>query len=101
MITVILIGIPAIIRAGYIHFKRSIWFDSEANISIESNPHAKRQLLNSEVIIVAYLFFNDFMMKILKNEKFTDEWIKKLLKYKKIKNHFKKRTILDSTFDLE
>jgi len=102
VISVILIGIPVLIGAGYIHFKRSPGFKSEADIAIESNPHARRNLLNTEAIIAAYLFSNDLMMKMLKNEKLTDEEIKKFTELQnKIKEHFKHRTISDSKFDLE
>ena len=96
-----LIGLPILIGAGYIHFKRSAGFKSEADIAIETNPHARRNLLNSEAIIAAYLFSNDLMMKILKDEKLTDEEMKKFAELQeKIKEHFKHRTISDSTFDL-
>ena len=102
IISVILIGIPALIGAGYIHFKRSPGFKSEADIAIESNPHARRNLLNTEAIIAAYLFSNDLMMKMLKDEKLTEEEIKKFTELQnKIKEHFKDRTISDSKFDLE
>jgi hypothetical protein len=101
VISVILIGIPALIGAGYIHFKRSPGFKSEADIAIESNPHSRRNLLNTEAIIAAYLFSNDLMMKMLKNEKLTDEELKKFTELQdKIKEHFKHRTISDSKFDL-
>ena len=96
-----LIGLPILIGAGYIHFKRSAGFKSEADIAIETNPHARRNLLNSEAIVAAYLFSNDLMMKILKDEKLTDEEMKKFAELQeKIKEHFKHRTISDSTFDL-
>ena len=102
VISVILIGIPALIGAGYIHFKKSPGFKSEADIAIESNPHARRNLLNTEAIIAAYLFSNDLMMKMLKDEKLTDEEVKKFTELQdKIKEHFKHRTISDSKFDLE
>ena len=102
VVTIIVIGIPALVGAGYIHFKKSPGFKSEADISIECNPHARRQLLNSEAIIAAYLFSNDLMMKMLKDEKLTEDEIKKFTELQsKIKEHFKNRTISDSTFDLE
>ena len=95
-----LIGLPILIGAGYIHFKRSAGFRSEADIAIETNPHARRNLLNSEAIIAAYLFSNDLMMKILKDEKLTDEEMKKFAELQeKIKEYFKRRTISDSSFD--
>ena len=102
VVTIIVIGIPALVGAGYIHFKKSPGFKSEADISIESNPHARRNLLNSEAIIAAYLFSNDLMMKMLKDEKLTEDEIKKFTELQsKIKKHFKNRTISDSKFDLE
>ena len=102
VISVILIGIPILIGAGYIHFKKSPGFKSEADIAIESNPHARRNLLNTEAIIAAYLFSNELMMKMLKDEKLTDDEMKKFVQLQdKIKEHFKHRTISDSKFDLE
>ena len=51
--------------------------------------------------IAAFLFSNDLMMKMLKDEKLTDEEMKKFAELQeKIKEHFKHRTISDSTFDL-
>jgi len=95
-----LIGLPILIGAGYIHFKRSAGFRSEADIAIETNPHARRNLLNTEVIVAAYLFSNDLMMKILKDEKLTDEEMKKFAELQeKINEYFKHRTISDSSFD--
>ena len=102
VVTIIVIGIPALTIVGYIHYKKSPGFKSEVDISIESNPHARRQLLNSEAIIAAYLFSNDLMMKMLKDEKLTEDEIKKFTELQsKIKEHFKNRTISDSQFDLE
>ena len=102
VIAVILIGIPALVVAGYIHFKKSPGFKSEADIAIESNPHARRNLLNTEAILAAYLFSNDLMMKMLKDEKLTEDEMKKFTELQdKIKEHFKDRTISDSKFDLE
>ena len=102
VISVILIGIPVLVGAGYIHFKKSPGFKSEADIAIESNPHARRNLLNTEAIIASYLFSNDLMMKMLKDEKMTEDEIKKFAELQdKIKEYFKHRTISDSKFDLE
>jgi len=101
VIIVILLGIPILVGAGYIHFKKSPGFRSETDIAIETNPHARRTLLNTEAIVVSYLFSNEFMMKMLKDEKITDEEIKKLTELQeKIREHLKHRTISDTTFDL-
>ena len=101
VVTAILVGIPILVAAGYIHFKRSAGFKSEADVAIETNPHARRTLLNTEAIIASYLFSNELMIKMLKGEKLTDEEIKKLAELQeKIREHSKHRTISDSTFDL-
>ena len=101
VITTISVGIPIVVAAGYIHFKRSAGFKSEVDIAIETNPHARRILLNTEAIITSYLFSNELVMKMLKDEKLTDEEIKKLTKLQeKIREHSKHKTLSDSTFDL-
>ena len=101
VVTAILVGIPILVAAGYIHFKRSAGFKSEADVSIETNPHARRTLLNTEAIIASYLFSNVLMIKMLKGEKLTGEEIKKLPELQeKIREHSKHKTISDSTFDL-
>ena len=101
VITTISVGIPIVVAAGYIHFKRSAGFKSEVDIAIETNPHARRTLLNTEAIIASYLFSNELVMKMLKDEKLTDEEIKKLTKLQeKIREHSKHKTLSDSTFDL-
>ena len=102
VVTAISVGIPILVAAGYIHFKRSAGFKSEADVSIETNPHARRTLLNTEAIVTSYLFSNELMMKMLKDEKLTDEEIKKLAELQeKIREHSKHKTISDSSFDLE
>ena len=101
VVTAISVGIPILVAAGYIHFKRSAGFKSEADVAIETNPHARRTLLNTEAIIASYLFSNELMIKMLKGEKLTDEEIKKLAELQeKIREHSKHKTISDSTFDL-
>ena len=102
VVTAILVGIPILVAAGYIHFKRSAGFKSEADVAIETNPHARRTLLNTEAIIASYLFSNELMIKMLKGEKLTGEEIKKLAELQeKIREHSKHKTISDSSFDLE
>ena len=102
VVTAISVGIPILVAAGYIHFKRSAGFKSETDVAIETNPHARRTLLNTEAIIASYLFSNELMMKMLKDEKLTDEEIKKLTKLQeKIWEYSKHKTLSDSSFDLE
>ena len=48
IISVVSIGIPALIIIGYIHFKKSGAYKAEADISMESHPHMKRIYRNTE-----------------------------------------------------
>ena len=102
VIVTVIVGIPVLVGAGYIHFKRSAGFTSEADVAIETNPHARRNLLNTEVIVAAYLFSNELVMKMLKDEKLTEEEIKKFNQLQeKIREHFKHKTITDTNFDID
>ena len=102
VIVTVIVGIPVLVVAGYIHCKRSPGFKSEADVAIETNPHAKRNLLNTEIIVAAYLFSNELVMKMLKNEKLTEEEIEKFNQLQeKIKEHFKHKTITDTNFDID
>ena len=102
VVITVAIGIPVLIGAGYFHFKRSAGFKSEADVAIETNPHAKRNLLNTEAIVTSYLFSNELMMKVLKNEKITDEEMRRFLDLQeKVKEHLKHKTISDSNFDIK
>jgi hypothetical protein len=97
-----LLGIPTLIAAGYVHFKKSAGFKSESDIAIETNPHARRILLNTEVIVASYLHFNELMVKVIKGEKLTDEEIIKLKGIQeKIKEHMKQKTISDTYINLD
>ena len=101
VVTAVLVGIPTLVVVGYIHFKRSAGFKSETDVAIETNPHARRTLLNTEAIITSYLFSNELMVKMLKGEKLADEEIKKLTELQeKIREYSKHKTVSDSTFDL-
>jgi uncharacterized membrane-anchored protein len=47
----ILIGVPILITAGLIHFKKTSARKAEVDISIETNPYQLRYLVNSEVLL--------------------------------------------------
>src|SRR3989338_513910 len=66
------IGIPILITIGYVHFKRSHAYRSEADVGIESNPHNRRMLINSETMLGLTLELLALMIKISNNEKLSD-----------------------------
>ena len=47
----ILIGVPILITAGLIHFKKTSARKAEVDISIETKPYQLRYLVNSEVLL--------------------------------------------------
>ena len=88
------IGVPLLVLVGYIHFKRSRSYRAEADILIETNPHIRRILQNTEVLLPSYLKLTEIMIKLSENKKLTDEESKEVSKLQKQLNaHIGKRTI--------
>ena len=88
------IAIPLLIIAGYIHYKKSSAFKAEADINIEANPHLRRILVNTEVLLPVYLQLTDLLIKLSKNEKLTDKQIDDLSKLQKeLSEHINKRIV--------
>lgn len=85
-------GIPILIIVGYLHFKKSSAYKAEADISFESHPHLKRMLQNTEKMLPLYLKMSEMMIKISKNEKFSDKEIEEIsLLQNELSIHIKKR----------
>lgn len=74
------IGIPVLIMVGYIHFKRTTAYKAEADIYYESNPHALRTLINTEILLELNLKLNEKLIKILHDEKLSIEEIEETKK---------------------
>lgn len=68
------IGVPLLVLVGYVHFKRIPAFQSEADISTESNPYYYKVPPGYwlEVIIPLYLMVSKQLVKLSKNEKLTE-----------------------------
>jgi len=87
------IAIPLLVIVGYIHMKRSVAYKAEADIYTESNPHTKRMLINTDMILNLQIELSKILVKISKNEKLTDEEIEKInLLQKQLSDHFSKKT---------
>ena len=67
----VLIGVPILVLIGYIHYKKSPAFKTEAVISFESNPPLYRLLQNTEITLPMYLQVINLLLKLSTNEKFT------------------------------
>ena len=88
------IGIPLLVLVGYVHFKRSKSFRAEADILIETNPHIRRILQNTEILLPSYLKLTELMVKLSENKKLTDKELQEVSKLQKqLNEHIDKREI--------
>ena len=95
---VVSIGIPLLIFIGYVHFKRSQSFKSEADVLIESNPYQRRNTVNSELLVRMNLELMTILLKVAKKEDLSDDEIKKITKlHDEIIELSKNRTLTDGT----
>ena len=85
---------PILIFIGYVHYKKSPAYKSEADVVMESNPHAKRMLLNSETMLGLTLELLNLITKISNNEKLSDVEKKSILKLQEdLTEHMTKRSM--------
>ena len=77
-----LIGIPLLVLIGYLHYKKSAAYRSEADIIFEVNPFVRRMLVNTELLIKLNLQLTENMIASSKNEKNSGDEIKNLKKLK-------------------
>jgi len=94
VVIVILLGVPVLVAVGYIHFKRSQAFKTEADIRIESNPHQRRILLNLELILIVIFRLNNLLLKKINNKKLTEKELEEIIMMQeKIQVYKQHRTI--------
>jgi len=87
-------GIPILVAVGYIHYKKTSAFKAEADINIEANPHWRRMLSNTDLLLSSYLKLIELIPKITNQEKLSDAEVKELNKLKEsLKDHMKNNTI--------
>ena len=79
---------------GYSHFKRTEGFKAEADVSMESNPHMKRILTNSEKILELNFQITELLLKIGNKGKIEDEEMKNIENLQKeLREYIKKKTM--------
>ena len=94
ILIVVSIGVPVLVIVGYIHFKRSKSFRAEQDILIETSPHIRRILQNTEVLLPSYLKLTELMIKLSENKQLTDKELEEASKLQKqLSEHIKKREI--------
>ena len=88
------IGIPSLVFIGYAHYKRTASFKAEADINIEANPHLRRILLNTEVLLPSYLKLLELVVKLSKQDQLETKDMKEVSELKEqLKEHIEKRKI--------
>ena len=98
VVTACIIGIPILILIGFIHFKRSSAYRSEADISVEVNPYFRRILLNTELIIPLHLKLTELLIKLSQNEKLSQSELDEIKELQnELKNHL---NLKDSKYKL-
>jgi hypothetical protein len=97
----ILIGIPFLIIIGYVHFKRSPAFRSEATIAFETNPYARRYLINSEINLELNLMILNLLSKLSNNEKLNEDELNKIQESKNVLYNFINERSIKNNKDLE
>ena len=89
VIIVSAIGVPLLITVGYVHYKRTKAYKSEADVMVESNPYTRRNVVNITILVELTMKLNEMMFKIAKNEKLTSKEIEEI---EKLQNDMKKFT---------
>jgi len=101
IVIIIFIGVPLLILIGYVHFKRTPSYRSESAINFESNPFARRTLINSELTLKINQELISLLLKMQKGEKIDDNVLEQVQKTQtEISKLVEKRTIF-SKEDLE
>ena len=94
IVIVVGIGVPILVLVGYVHFKKSKSFRAEADVLIETNPHIRRILQNTEVLLPSYLKLTEIIVKLSENKKLTDEELKEVSKLQnQLNDHINKREV--------
>ena len=94
VVIVVGIGVPVLILVGYIHYKKSKSFRAEQDVLVETSPHFRRILQNTEVLLSSYLKLTELMIKLSENKKLTDKELKDVSQLQqKLNEHIDKREI--------
>ena len=97
----ILIGIPLMVTIGYIHYKRSPAYRSEATIGFETNPFARRNLINSELNLELSLMILNILSKLSNSEKLNEDELNKIVESKNLLDDFINKRTIKNNQDLE
>jgi len=88
-VTLILFGFPLLILAGYVHYKKMPAFKSEQEVNVISNPYQYKlgPGMAKHVNMPFSLLMSKLMIKLLTNQKITDNEIKEMQELQKKMEH--------------
>ncbi len=73
VIAALFIGVPLLTFIGFVHFKRSTAFQSEADIVMETHPHFRRILDNTEITLSMFIKLSELLIKISNKESIPEK----------------------------
>jgi len=92
------IGVPVLVTVGYLHYKRTAAYRSEAGIMQETNPYARRNLVNSEMNLQINLEVLKIIIELSRNGKIEKTQMDKILKLKdELANYHASRSFTKDT----
>ena len=98
VIIAVTIGIPLLITVGYLHYKRSAGYRAEAGINNETNPYARRNLVNSEMNLQINLEVLKIIIKLSRNEKIEKTQMDRILEIKdELTDYYANRSFANDT----
>jgi len=68
-VIMVCVGIPLLIIVGYAHYKKTLAFQSEMDIYIESNPYLSRNTVNMDLSLKLNLKLISLLLKMSTGEK--------------------------------
>ena len=92
------IGVPVLVTVVYLHYKRTAAYRSEAGIMQETNPYARRNLVNSEMNLQINLEVLKIIIELSRNGKIEKTQMDKILKLKdELTNYHASRSFTGDT----
>ena len=97
IVIIVSIGIPILVIVGYIHYKRTLAFKSEADVMVESNPYQRRNVVNNTISVEVAVKNMELLIKLIKQEKIAEEEMDDITKlYEKYSEFLKERKFSDN-----
>ena len=92
------IGVPILITVGYVHYKRSAAYRSEAGIGYSTNPYVRRTLVNSEMNLQVNFAILKIIIDLSRNEKIGKTQMDRILKLKdELTDYYTNRSFTNDT----